>query len=134
SSLTLADLRKQVSNAVQKPLPLSGEEAAEVLPRTVETLQFLCEEPVSSKDSWDCMIDCAQMHDALTRASHLLSVLKSEEGPIPPDTVTSLQTVTNEHLAFYEDYFREKKGVEIVASQFASLSSSLAKFFPRPVD
>ncbi len=129
-SLSLGDLRERVMNAVQKPLPRSAEEAADMFPRTVETLQFLSEEPLASKDSWDQMIDCSQMHDALTRASKLLSVIEGQESPFSSETVSRLQEIVSEHLAFYEDYFREKKDADEVALRFSSLSKELSGLVP----
>jgi len=131
SHLSKDELREKVRKILYKPIPESQEGLIDALSRLIETLEFLATQPLDTKDSWDRMVDCVQMHDALSRAKEVCTALQpltTNEGEQVAKRSGALDetlTVANASLEFLESFFKGDTKDEDLQNHFAALSDGL---------
>lgn len=67
-----ADMR----TALKKPIPESEDGLRQALAHQLEALEFLSSQDLSSKDEWDRLVDCVQLHNAIERIHEICGAYK----------------------------------------------------------
>lgn len=110
-----SQFREKVQELLQQPLPSSEEELVGSLATQLESLFFLASQPLHEKDNWDKMIDCVQMHDALSRTRTICNVLQSDgfsASPVPRRGEATEETckLCEESIEELENFFAGERG------------------------
>lgn len=105
SRIDRGTLRDNVRSLLEHPIPDTVDGLTHSLTHLIETISFLSDEPLDTKDSWDRMVDCVQMHDALSRARKVCASLQSKnkgDGSLVVETIR----VTDENVDRLEGFFK----------------------------
>lgn len=125
SSIKLAEMRERVRKILYKPIPETQEELIDSVSKLVEMVTFLSDQDLSTKDSWDRMLDCVQMHDVLSRALDVLTALQDvlkDKGSAIEESVT----IANESISFLESFFKGETAPDVVPEHFKQLSQKFS--------
>ncbi len=128
--IDIAALRKNVQALVEKGLPENREQLAEALSRNIEKIHFLSEQQLASKDSWDCMIDCVQMHDALSRTFQICKRLQEQE-LATGSSISATAALVEQSLASMEYYFRHEQSADKAQHCFNELGEGLRNLWAK---
>jgi hypothetical protein len=133
--LGIAELRQEVSKLLHKPVPSVEEELVDALAHLMETLDFLAAQPLASKDNWESLIDCAQMHDALCRmkdvGTALQGLVAKEVGGIIKRSAAIDSTVdlAERHIEVLELFFRQEIKIPELADHVTKLITKLKEIW-----
>lgn len=126
-SLGKEELQKKVRQLLTIPIPDSEEGLIHSLSHLIETVHFLAEQDLEHKDSWDRMIDCAQMHDALKRTVDVCRALQSTTGNNlgRGGTIEETCKLAEESCTFLETFFAGQSSSEPLQNHFKTLSAGM---------
>ncbi len=131
SRIDIGELRQKVRQIVEKPIPDTNEGLTKAFPHLIDALNFLATQPLSTKDSWDRLMDCVQMHDTLCRMKKICCALETLAKnspnqitkPLPPIEV--IKQITDESVDFLESFFKGAKAKTELQDHFTSLAAKL---------
>lgn len=137
-SIDVTHLRNKVRMLVQRPIPTSKDDLIDSLSHMIETLEFLATQNIATKDEWDTLMDCAQMHDALARTTKIgeaLLICTGLAGQALESTGAIGETVllADRQREFLESFFKGEVNSALLADQFKQLSDALHAIWSDPV-
>jgi hypothetical protein len=131
SSIGKQELRERVRKVLSKPIPETQGELIEALSHNIQTLHFLAEQQLHTKDNWDQMVDCVQMYDALERTEKIAHTILSFslENPIQGTNsggaIEETIQIVRENIKHLESFFTSQENATQLQSYFSALSRKL---------
>jgi hypothetical protein len=135
SQASREELRGKVRKLLHRPIAESRDGLIGSLSHLIETLDFLATQPLDAKDSWDRMVDCVQMHDALSRAimvcGALQALMTAETEPAPKRSEAIAKTLTfvSDSREALESFFKGDLRREELQVYFTALADGLKKIW-----
>ena len=129
SEFDITELREKVRGILHKPIPESKDELIEAVSKVIEMVTFLGEQDLKTKDSWDRMLDCVQMHDVLSRTKDVctaLQALMDEELASQSESLERSIEISTTSIDFLESFFRGETDPALLQSHFQTLSKDLS--------
>jgi hypothetical protein len=131
SKLGRDELRERVRKLRFCSIAESKEGLTDSLCHLIDTLDFLAGQRLEAKDSWDRLVDCVQMHDALSRTKRVcvaLQALIANGADWAADRGGALGktlTLATESLNTLESFFRGELKSDELQGCFTALSEGL---------
>jgi hypothetical protein len=136
SKLGRGELRERVRRLLGRPIAQSKEGLTDSLRHLVDTVDFLAGQPLAAKDSWDRMVDCVQMHDALSRTIRVCAALQAltdegaERAAGRGGALPKTLTLATESLNALESFFRGELRNDELQGCFTALAQGLKSLQP----
>lgn len=123
SAIDRDELRERVRELLRRPIPQDKDGLIDVLSHQVETVLFLAGQPVTGKDSWDRMVDCVQLYEALVRMS---AVCERLEALLPQlQAVTRTRVIADSRIGEFESFFSGDRAGETVPELFSQIERDI---------
>ena len=134
SGIDRDSLREQVQATLERPIAETEDGLVDALSSNVETLLFLSSQELDGKDNWDRMVDCVQLHDALSRTIKICTALQqyfkeeSKSGAQSQSVQSTLELCQN-HRETLETFFKGDSSGENLPAQFKELFSAVRELW-----